>query len=61
VDGVLIGFADEDMPTDCAPVNGGVLRSFLTIAGEVMTFWGRFLPRAFCFDPFPRTFEFAVF
>jgi len=58
---VLIGFADEDMPMDCAPVKGGVLRSFLTTAGEVMAFLGRFLLRDFCFDPFSRAVEFNMF
>jgi hypothetical protein len=49
-DGVDIGFADDGMPADWAPVKGGVLWSLRAMAGEVMTFLDLLL-RGFCFDP----------
>jgi hypothetical protein len=47
------------MPPDPAPVKGGVLRRFLVTAGDVITLFGRFLFRDFCFDPFSWPTEFV--
>ena len=51
-----IGFADDGRFEDCA-VKGGVRRSFPLTAGEVMTFFGRFLFLPFCFEPLSWEFE----
>ena len=54
---MLIGFADDGMPADWAFDRGGVFRSFPFTAGEVMTFFGRFLFLDFCLEPLSLVFE----
>lgn len=57
---MLIGFADEGIPADWPPVKGGVFRSFLEAAGDVITFFGRFLLRDLCFEPVSGAAELDV-
>ncbi len=51
----------EGSPAESGPAIGGVLRSFLLGAGDVTTFFGRFLFRDFCFDPVSGAPELAKF
>ena len=51
VEAVDIGFAEDGISPDGAPVNGGVLQPVRAAAGDVRTFLYRFLLRDFCLDP----------